>query len=154
MALRPRTIDRHVVRGELNLLEAQAFARIVRVAAADVAVVDACDANAARFGRRVAGLSGRDCRVVARHHADRDDPVVGAASIVAKVRRDRAIARLSRRLDRPLGSGYPSDPRTVAVVRAAVAGAQPLPEWIRGSWATVQRVKPARPARRLEEFAP
>jgi ribonuclease HII len=89
---------------------------------------------------------------VARHHADRDDVVVGAASIVAKVRRDRAIARLQQALGEDLGSGYPSDPRTVEFLRARLAVDPKPPAWVRASWATMQRVKPARPAPTLETF--
>ena len=154
VALAPKTIDRYVERGRLNELEAEAFARLVRALRPDVAYVDACDVDAARFGRSVAERSGGHVRVVARHHADRDDPVVGAASIVAKVRRDRAIARLARSLDASIGSGYPSDRRTIDFARRALADGGPVPPWMRGSWATVQRVKPARPARTLDAFVP
>ncbi len=154
VALAPKTIDRYVERGRLNELEAETFARLVRALKPDVAYVDACDVDAQRFGRSVAGRSGGDVRIVARHHADRDDPVVGAASIVAKVRRDRAIARLAHSLDASIGSGYPSDRRTIDFARRALADGGPVPPWMRGSWATMQRVKPARPARTLDAFVP
>ena len=154
VVLSPRTVDQAVRRGRLNDLEAGAFARIVRELSPDVAFVDACDPNEGRFGARVARLAGGSARIVARHHADRDFPVVGAASVVAKVRRDWAIARLRERLGDELGSGYPSDGRTVRFVRAALADGSPVPLWVRGSWATMQRVKPRRPARTLDEFAP
>jgi len=154
LVLSPRTIDRAVRRGRLNDLEAEAFAQIVRSLAPDVAYVDACDPNERRFGVRVARLAGVRTRVIARHHADRDFPVVGAASVVAKVRRDRAIARLRERLGEELGSGYPSDPRTIRFVRGALADGRSVPAWVRGSWATMQRVMPRRPARTLDGFAP
>lgn len=153
IVLSPRTVDRAVRRGRLNDLEAEAFARLVREQAADVAYVDACDPNERRFGLRVARLAGGTTRVIARHHADRDFPVVGAASVVAKVRRDRELARLREELGAELGSGYPSDPRTVRFVRAALADEPALPPWVRGSWATMQKVKPRRPARTLDGFS-
>jgi len=154
IVLSPRTVDGAVRRGRLNDLEADAFARIVRELSPEVAIVDACDPNEHRFGARVARLAGTRTRVVARHHADRDFPVVGAASVVAKVRRDRAVARLRAELGDGLGSGYPSDPRTIRFVRAALASGGSLPAWVRGSWSTMQRVKPRRPARTLDGFAP
>ena len=92
--------------------------------------------------------------MVARHHADRDITVVGAASIVAKVRRDRALARLRERLGDALGSGYPSDTKTIEFVRAVLADGRPVPSWMRASWSTMQRVKPLRPARTLDGFVP
>jgi ribonuclease HII len=152
VALSPRIIDQAVYRGRLNHLEAEAFARLVRTLAPDVAYVDACDPNERRFGSRVARLSGGTARVIARHHADRDFPVVGAASIVAKVLRDRAIERLREKLGSELGSGYPSDERTIRFVRTALAELPKLPNWLRGSWATMQRVKPPGPARTLDGF--
>jgi ribonuclease HII len=154
IALSPRTIDGAVRRGRLNDLEAEAFARIIRTLAPDVAYVDACDPNERRFGSRVARLAGGRTRVIARHHADRDYPIVGAASVVAKVRRDRAIARLREKLGGDLGSGYPSDPRTIRFVRSVLAADASLPAWVRGSWATMQRVMPRRPARTLDGFVP
>ena len=154
VALGPRTIDRHVRQGRLNELEAIAFARLVRATGPDLAHVDACDVNAHRFGALVRRLAGDRIPVVARHHADRDDPVVGAASIVAKVRRDRAVAALARRLGTEVGSGYPSDARTIAFLRARLARTSSVPAYVRASWATMKRVKPDRPARSLETYEP
>jgi len=154
VVLSPRTVDAAVRRGKLNDLEAKAFAQLVHELSPDVAYVDACDPNELRFGARVARLAGGTARVVARHHADRDFPVVGAASIVAKVRRDRAMARLRERLGEGLGSGYPSDARTIQFVRLALAELPRTPSWVRSSWATMQRVKPRRPARTLDGYAP
>jgi ribonuclease HII len=154
IALSPRTVDRAVGHGRLNELEAESFARLVRELAPSVAYVDACDPNERRFGLRVSRLAGGGARIVSRHHADRDFPVVGAASIVAKVLRDTALTRLRARFGEELGSGYPSDERTVRFVRATLADGRTLPAWVRGSWATMQRVKPRRPARTLDGFVP
>ena len=152
MVLAPRTVDRAVRKAHLNVLEAEAFARLIREHRPDVAYVDACDPNERRFARTVARLSGGASRVIARHHADRDFPVVRAASIVATVRRDRALARLRHRLGDELGSGYPSDPRTIRFVRAHLANGAEVPSWVRSSWQTMQRVMPHRPARTLDGF--
>jgi len=152
VALEPAEIDRHVAHGGLNELEADAFARLVREVGPAVAYLDACDTNAARFGRRVARLAGAGVRIVSRHRADVDHPFVGAASIVAKVRRDRAIADLARALGADVGSGYPADPKTVGFVRETVPAGGPRPAWLRASWATTQRVIPAGPARALDRF--
>lgn len=149
----PVRIDGSVRRGELNALEAATFAEIIRSAAPRVAYVDACDPVEERFGRTVARLASVPAsRVVARHHADRDRPVVGAASIVAKVARDRALADLARRAGRDLGSGYPSDPATRACLAAMLREGAALPRWVRSSWATVRNLKPTSEARPLESF--
>ena len=152
IALPPRTIDRYVARGGLNELELLAFAALVRQFQPDIAYVDACDPNAERFGRRLHDLAGRETRIVSRHKADRDFPVVGAASVVAKVRRDAALARLERTAAEPVGSGYPSDPETRRCVERHARDGDRVPAWMRGSWETVQRVKRAHPARTLDGY--
>jgi ribonuclease HII len=152
--LLPSDIDGAVLHRGLNLLEAAAFARLIRRARPDVAYVDACDPVAARFGRTVGAMTGTRTVVHASHHADRDLPVVGAASIVAKVLRDRAVRRLERDLGRELGSGYPSDPVTVRSLTNALAEREVRHAWIRYSWKTYARLKPSQPVEPLESFAP
>ncbi|MCI4366111.1 MAG: ribonuclease HII, partial [Thermoplasmata archaeon] len=147
-----RTVDRAVRKGGLNDLEAAAFGDVIRRLGGEQARVDACDTNEARFGRRVARRAGVGVQVIARHHADRDDPIVGAASIVAKVRRDRALARLRAALGTGIGSGYPSDPQTVEFVRAHLQQTGVTPPWLRASWATMARVNPPLPASTLDRF--
>lgn len=154
VTLAPREIDRWVSRGGLNALELTAFAQLVCDERPDVVFVDACDPNAERFGRHLAELVPDPPEIIARHRADVDLAVVGAASIVAKVTRDRAVARLRRRLGDALGSGYPSDSRTQSFVAETVRAGGALPAWVRASWAPVQRVKRARSARTLDEFSP
>ena len=150
--LSPAEIDRHVDRGRLNDLEARTFGAIVREFAPARAYVDACDVDPRRFGRRVSAEAGPGYRVVSRHHADKTFPLVGAASIVAKVRRDRAIVSLAASLGCDVGSGYPSDARTVKFVTAHVRAAAVRPPWLRESWAPTQRIIPAPPTRTLDGF--
>jgi ribonuclease HII len=152
IALAPRTIDRSVARGELNLLEARAFARLLRMLSPHLAYLDACDVDAERFGRTVGALAGGTARIIARHKADRDIPLVGAASVVAKVRRDRAIAGLATRLGSSIGSGYPSDERTIEFVRRTVRPGDPPPAWLRSSWSTTKRIIVPRPGPTLDGF--
>jgi ribonuclease HII len=152
VTLRPQEIDAAVAHRGLNGLEADGFARLVRRARPDRIEVDACDVRAERFGRRVAELARFDGPVVSRHRADRELPVVGAASIVAKVRRDAAVRRLSGQLGLDLGSGYPSDPRTVDHLRGILARPGVGPPYLRRSWATVERVKRELPRSTLDRF--
>ncbi|MCI4337198.1 MAG: ribonuclease HII [Thermoplasmata archaeon] len=152
--LSPGTIDAHVRRGGLNDLEAKAFGQLARRAGVQRVFVDACDPVAIRFGESVRRWAGGTVEVDARHHADRTIPVVAAASIVAKVRRDRAVARLSLSLGGALGSGYPSDARTTEFVRSFLAEGRPAPSWLRASWKTMDRLLPRPPLRTLETFTP
>ena len=152
ISLTPRTVDRYVARGGLNELELESFATLVKDLRPDVAYVDACDPNAERFGRRLEELAGHGARIVSRHKADRDFPVVSAASVVAKVRRDAALEELRRACGEVVGSGYPSDPETRACVARYARDGGRVPSWMRRSWETVQRVKREHPARTLDRY--
>lgn len=75
-----------------------------------------------------------DHDVVYEHGADEHYTVVGAASIVAKQLRDRAMHRAARRRGVDMGSGYPSDPQT----QAYLATADLDDGMVRSSWQTVR----------------
>ncbi|MEM0128711.1 MAG: ribonuclease HII [Thermoplasmata archaeon] len=155
MAIPPATVDRRVAHGELNRLEAESFAALIRSLRADEIRLDACDVDPARFGRSVGALAGTTIPIRSAHRMDATDPVVGAASIVAKVERDRAVARAAASLGLPIGSGYPSDPRTRRFVEEAHRRAPSRLHGLwRRSWAPSQRLIAARTARALEEFGP
>lgn len=151
VVLAPSEIDTAVRSGRLNDLEARTFARLVRKTRPEIAYVDACDPVAARFGRTVAAYANVPTRVVSRHKADRDFPVVGAASIVAKVLRDRAIDRLRQELGTDPGSGYPSDPTTRAFLADLLRRGE-RPGYVRHSWQTTKDLLPRRAPSRLESF--
>jgi ribonuclease HII len=152
VALVPRTIDRYVSHGGLNELELETFAKLIRRFRPEVAFVDACDPDAERFGHRLEARAGGGTTVVSRHKADRDNPIVGAASIVAKVRRDAALERLRKVAGEPIGCGYAHDPETQACVLRHARDGGSVPAWMRRSWETVQRVKRAHPARTLDAY--
>ena len=90
--------------------------------------------------------------VTAAHGADDDYPIVSAASIVAKLERDRLVEAIDGRYDRPVGSGYPSDGTTRAFLREFVREQGRLPECARESWATAQDVLDAASQSALDEF--
>jgi ribonuclease HII len=68
--------------------------------------------------------------------ADLNYTVVGAASIYAKVYRDAHITALG-----PVGSGYPSDPKTRAWLKGFFERDEPLPPCVRTRWATVETLR-------------
>lgn len=129
----PHVIDDYVKRKMLNALEAELAARLVETCPADVYYVDSPDVKPERFAAALSLLTGK--RVVALHGGERV-PQVAAASIVAKVVRDRLISLLRSEIGN-FGSGYPSDARTIEWLRA---GRMP-PECVRQSWRTVARLK-------------
>jgi ribonuclease HII len=114
-------------------------------------VVDAGDTDAARFGRRVAERVESSVHVTADHGADESDPVVGAASIVAKVARDGHVAALAESHG-DVGSGYPSDPTTREFLADYVADHGELPDCARTSWSTCEDVLAAAEQSSLGDF--
>ncbi|ERH11875.1 MAG: ribonuclease H, archaeal HII subfamily [halophilic archaeon J07HB67] len=117
----------------------------------DDAVVDAGDTSQSRFGRRVAdGLD--DVTVHATHRADEHDPVVAAASVLAKVDRDRRIDAIDARHDQSVGSGYPSDQTTRGFLADYVDREGELPPAARASWQTATDVLDAAAQSGLDDF--
>ncbi len=136
---------------------AEAVAAVARDEAdADVVVADASDVDAARFGRRLregAADRGAHVEVTAEHGADDAHPVVGAASVVAKVERDRRVAALAEAYaDYDVGSGYPSDLTTRTFLREYVRTEGSLPDCARASWATCDDVLAAAEQSALDDF--
>ncbi|OTF00567.1 ribonuclease HII [Halorubrum sp. SD612] len=169
----PAEIDRPDT--DMNTLTVRGQARAVRDALADLpadvaepvsVVADAGDTSEERFAERLARFvaegsdDGRSdgalpaVDVTAAHGADADDPVVGAASVVAKAARDRRMAAIDAAYPEydDLGSGYPSDPATRAFLREYVAETGNLPDCARRSWATCDDVLAAAEQSALDEF--
>jgi ribonuclease HII len=132
-------------------LAGQAAAVRAVVETGDRVVADAADVDAARFGRRLADAVDRDATVTAEHGADEAHPVVGAASVVAKVERDRRVAALADEYG-PVGSGYPSDPATRTFLREYVRDHDRLPACARSSWQTCADLLAAAAQSSLDEF--
>jgi len=133
----PRSIDASVKKHCLNGLEAKYMAKVVSKLNPDVSYVDSCDVNPTRFGKEISKLSDNH-KIKSYHRADSRFVVVSAASILAKVTRDRAIMKL--RKDHNLGSGYPSDSVTVRFVTKFYKKNHQMPSFVRKSWKPVQRI--------------
>ena len=131
----PRTIDKSVSKNLLNQLEANYMAKVVKKLGASSSYVDSCDVNPKRFGLYISNLA-RTGKIISSHHADRKYPVVSAASIIAKVNRDRVIEKLGKNHD--LGSGYPSDPKTMEFIKYWISQNGDVPIFVRKSWKPVK----------------
>jgi ribonuclease HII len=87
--------------------------------------------------------------VIAEHKADVKYPAVSAASILAKVTRDRAIQKIQEGVPEPIGSGYPSDPVTVEFLKNNFKKYRDI---FRKSWMTYQVLHKEKGQRKLNEF--
>lgn len=123
----------------LNDIEVDLFAKAADGLDGRTVLADAADVDADRFGDRLAERLA-DAEVVAEHEADANHAIVSAASIVAKVDRDRRIREIADDLDADVGSGYPSDPTTRAFLRSWVADHGDLPPHTRRSWSSAEAV--------------
>lgn len=123
-----RGIDEVLKEGFVEVLSSLEF---------DLAYADAADVDAGRFERFLRGRTGYDVR--AEHRADKNRPVVAAASIVAKVERDRRMGKIAE-VYGEVGSGYPSDRRTIRFLKGFVEENGVLPECARSSWSTSRRI--------------
>ena len=124
----------------LNELEAKTFAKIIDRLKPKFAYLDSPDPNPKLFEQRARKYLKSKPKLVIENFADRKYVIVAAASIVAKVRRDQRIAELRERYG-DFGSGYTSDPRTIAFLERWVREHGKLPEFARKSWKTAQRIE-------------
>ncbi|MEM4701588.1 MAG: ribonuclease HII, partial [Candidatus Bathyarchaeia archaeon] len=142
--LSPAEIDKVVEKGRklhrLNRLEAQAMAKVIELLRPDVAYVDASDVLEERFKQHILESLPFKIEIVSEHKADRKYPVVSAASIIAKVERDREIAELKAKYG-DFGCGYPTDPKTLEFLRRCLERFKEYPDFVRKSWKPAKKVR-------------
>ncbi len=130
----PAEIDKYVEHKKLNELEELYASKLASWAPANSTIyVDSFDVNELRLQSKLEESSKR--KIVCRHKADEIYPCVSAASIIAKVIRDREIARLHIEYG-DFGSGYPSDPRTINFVKNALEKRINIDSIVRHQWKT------------------
>ncbi len=155
----------------INQLEALNFARLIDSLETEPNKVflDSPDVVSERFGMRVSLFSARNMRVkgikgmakeqldkgrmaagdskrisvIAEHKADAVYPVVSSASIIAKVIRDREIERITDYLGVDIGSGYPSDSKTIDAIKDNLTN-EKFAKFVRQRWKTMQIIRQAR----------
>jgi ribonuclease HII len=145
-------IDRLRKQITMNEIEVKEFVEVAKTLNPQKLYLDAADVKAKRFGERIGEMSGllsKGAVIVSEHKADSKYPIVSAASIIAKVQRDRAITRLHSRFG-DFGSGYPSDPKTIEFVKSLIRNNEKLPSIIRHSWNSVKRIQEEIEQARLE----
>ncbi|NOZ76614.1 MAG: ribonuclease HII [Euryarchaeota archaeon] len=93
--LSPRELDACLMGGgSLNRLEGERFGELVNRLEAGTVYIDCADVDPENFRAHISRVLERDCRLVIAHRADERYPVVSAASIIAKVERDRELESL------------------------------------------------------------
>lgn len=133
-------IDRFRDEESLNLLEVQHFAALIDRLIPEKVFVDAADVVEERFGRLICDRLVCRPTMVSCHRADAKYPVVSAASVVAKVTRDRLIEEIAQQIGEPIGSGYPTDPVTRAFLEKWIREKGDFPPHTRRSWRTAKEI--------------
>ncbi|MEM0481801.1 MAG: ribonuclease HII [Nitrososphaerota archaeon] len=140
--IEPERVDSYTRRSGgpgINMLEVEAIISVAEALKPNTLIVDSPAKNTEPIRSKISEhLPG--VRVICQCHADANYPVVAAASIVAKVIRDTALSDLAKTLGE-IGSGYPSDPMTIAFLHRLVRQ-KGLTDFVRRSWRTVDRVMP------------
>jgi ribonuclease HII len=146
--------DIDVMRAEMSLndFEARLFANVIEKLHPDTAYVDAVDVDEIEFKRAIQKHLPIDVEIVSQHEADDLFPVVSAASIIAKVRRDLEMRKIEESIGQPIGSGYPSDPDTIAFLEKWIKEKGSLPPHTRKTWDTARRLLAESRTRKLDEF--
>jgi len=125
---------------KLNRLEAQTMAQIIEALKPDEAYVDAADTVEYRFGNHIRECLKIKTRIISRHKADRIYPIVSAASIIAKVERDREIENLRLEYGN-FGSGYLTDGKTMLFLKQLLEKKGDYPDFVRKSWKPAKKAK-------------
>jgi ribonuclease HII len=140
----------------LNEIEVNAFSKVIDKLRPKICYVDSADVNDKRFGRDILSRVSFKPEIISKHKADDKYPIVGAASILAKTRRDEEIVRIERelkkKLNMPLGSGYPADPVTQKFIKTWLSKFGELPPYIRRSWSTARKLFEEQRIKKLDDF--
>ncbi|MBA2850222.1 ribonuclease HII [Methanococcus maripaludis] len=136
----PETIDKQMEIINLNKIELGAFSKLsnhfIRENDNISIYIDACSSSEQSFSNQFkAKLINKNVEIIAEHKADENYKIVSAASIIAKVTRDRVIEEYKETFGE-IGSGYPSDPKTKKFLKDYVYENRTLPKIARKSWAT------------------
>jgi ribonuclease HII len=129
----PVEVDGSVSFKGLNRLEARTMASVINNIEADEVYVDCCDVNPQRYREYMECHLTCKPKLYSLHHADVINTAVSAASIIAKITRDKEIQRICNTYG-SIGSGYPSDQRTMCFIRDWVVKHGSAPEFARKSW--------------------
>lgn len=131
----------------LNWLEARKTVEILEKLQPQQAIIDCPSPNIPAYTGFILKHLAVPMDVKCEHKADLHHEIVSAASILAKVTRDRLIDEIKELHGVDFGSGYMADERTARFLKENPT----FPE-IRKSWAPYQKLVNAKNQKGLEEY--
>ena len=137
----------------LNWLEAETSARMASEMDPDIIIIDCPSPNIPAYSdyftnRLSAGVKAK-AKIIAEHKADFNHLCVAAASIIAKVVRDRAIEHIKEDIKIDFGSGYPSDPKTKDFLEKYF---DKYPHLFRKQWSSYKTIEEKKNQKTLGEY--
>lgn len=124
----------------MNEIMVVCYTKVLEELRPDHVFVDAADVIADRFGENIRKRYSGEIVITSEHNADEKYPIVSAASILAKVQRDLLVRHLEDEVGMEIGSGYPSDSKTIQFLENWVKDNNSLPSFARHSWETSKRI--------------
>jgi len=123
----------------LNEIELEMFAAACSKIPVSAVYADCPDVNEAAFSKEMDRIM-KGPEIIAKHKADDIFPIVSAASIIAKVTRDKMIADIQKEFGADIGSGYPSDRCTMEFIEKWIKDNGCPPPHTRCSWEPVRQM--------------
>jgi len=126
----------------LDKLEAMKVADIISMINAEKIYVDSIEQNCEKFEKMIKEFlpKEKNVKLIVRNYLDENIPVVSAASIVAKVERDKEIEEIKKKVNFDFGVGYSHDERTRIFIEKILQTEDQPPSYLRIHWETVQDI--------------
>jgi len=144
-----KDIDKLRSVSNLNKYEIKRMLELIEFFNPDKVIIDALEQEESFQKKIIDRVNGTT--VIAENFADKKYPEVGAASILAKVTRDREIEKLHK-LHGDFGSGYPADPLTIDFLKNWIKRNKDFPDCVRKSWMTVKMLKMEKEQKTLSQW--
>jgi len=153
ITIEPKEVDDAVLSKDknmnLNWLEAKKSAEIINEFKPDVVILDCPHPIPEKYEIYVRDLlENPDIKIICEHKADTNYPSCSAASILAKVTREREMDKLKQKYGE-MGPGYPSNEITQKFIKSNF---EKHPEIFRKSWKTFQNLVKNKSQKNLDQF--
>jgi ribonuclease HII len=118
------------------------MAEIANLLEPDKLIVDVPSFNTSKFrDYLLSKLENKKVKLICENYADQKYPVVSAASIIAKVHRDKKIEELKRKVGFDFGVGYSHDIRSIEFLKKLAEERKgKMPTYVRQTWDTVKQI--------------
>jgi ribonuclease HII len=148
----PKEIDDAVKSEDMNLnwLEAQKVAEVINHLKPDKAIIDCPSPNLEAYSDYIKRyLSNPNIKLIVEHKADSNFPSVGAASVLAKIAREKDVAAIEKKVGESIGSGYPANKVCQKFLKKNY---KKYPEIIRQSWASYKNIINEKHQKKLGDY--